>query len=104
MSMRKRRKYEISSIHDSRRGGMSTTSINKEFNATISEIERDAKETLEILNTTILKRIRVEPNKLSGGHVVIEKISKPSESNEIKVIVTVVDETHEFLINQVTVK
>ena len=39
-----------------------------------------------------------------SGQVTIETIPNPAETHEIKVIVTVNKETHEFLLNQVEVK
>lgn len=84
-------------------GAMAISSANKQMQARIQAIENKTKQTLEDLDSTCLKNIRVLPNKECGGHVTIEKIPNPSQSHEIKVIVTVPDEKHEFLLNQVKV-
>ncbi len=82
-------------------GAMATNSANKQMQARIQTIEKNTKKSLEDLDATCLKNTRVLPNKECGGHVTIEKIPNPSQSHEIKVIVTVAGEKHEFALNQV---
>ena len=82
-------------------GGMGTNSANKQYTSSLIKIEKDAANALKELNATALKDLRVLPGKQYGGFVTIEKIPNPSQSHEIKVIVTVNNETHEFLLNQV---
>jgi hypothetical protein len=84
-------------------GAMATDSANKQMQARIRAIEKNTKKSLEDLDATILKNTRVLPNTQYSGHVIIEKIPNPSQSHEIKVIVTVAGEKHEFLLNQVEV-
>lgn len=85
-------------------GGMETSSANKEYNTTLYRIEQEAADSLKELNATALKSGRVLPGKEYGGQVTMEKIPNPEQTHEIKLIVTVNKETHEFLLNQIEVK
>lgn len=84
-------------------GGMATGNANKQYNTSLMAAEKRAYNALKELAATGLKNIRVLPNKQYSGHVTIEKIPNTSLSHEIKVIVTVPGEKHEFLLNQVKV-
>jgi hypothetical protein len=83
---------------------MSTTSANSQYTANLIKIEDNTIKSLKDLDANSLKDIRVLPGKQYSGHVTIEKIPNTSQSHEIKVIVAALDDTHEFLLNQVEVK
>jgi hypothetical protein len=85
-------------------GGLSTDNANKQYTTSLYKAEKDARDALKDLNDTALRDLRVLPGKQYTGYVTIEKITNPSQSHEIKVIVTADGEKHEFLLNQVEVK
>jgi hypothetical protein len=85
-------------------GGMGTNSANQQYKTTLTRLEQEAAAAEKELKATALKNIRVSPGKEYSGQVTIEKIPNPEQTHEIKIIVTVNKETHEFLLNQVTVK
>lgn len=85
-------------------GAMGTGNANKQYNTGLLNAEKKAYKALKELRANSLKNVRVVPNKQYSGHVTIEKILNPSQSHEIKVVVTVRGEKHEFLLNQVEVQ
>ena len=85
-------------------GDMNTSSANKEYNTKLYRIEQEAAEALKELKANALKNQRVSPGEEYSGQVTIEKIPNPEQTHEIKVIVTVNKEKHEFLLNQVTIQ
>ena len=97
-------KLKQSSYMDGGGGAMGTTGANKQYDADIYRAEVEAANALKELSATALRNIRVLPGKEYSGQITIEKIPNPVQTHEIKVIVTVNKETHEFLLNQVEVK
>jgi archaellum component FlaG (FlaF/FlaG flagellin family) len=85
-------------------GGMGTQSANKQYQTTLYRIEQEAADAIKELDATALKNKRVSPGTEYSGQVTLEKIMNPAQTHEIKVIVAVNKETHEFLLNQVEVK
>ena len=82
---------------------MATTSANFQMNSRLNALEKKTEKSLKDLRANALKDFTVMPNTQYSGHVTIEKIPNPSKSHEIKVIVTVIGEKHEFLLNQVMI-
>jgi hypothetical protein len=86
-------KYDIAGVT----ADQSDIEANKE--AEINAVELETKRTLTTLNAVMLQKATVEPNEWHRGFVAIEKIPDPARPHEIKVIVTVAGEEHEFLFN-----
>jgi hypothetical protein len=86
-------KYDIAGLT----ADQSDVEANKE--AEINAVEIETEKTLATLNAVMLKKTTVEPNKWYRGYVAIEKIPDPARSHEIKIIVAVAGEEHEFLFN-----
>jgi len=70
----------------------------------IEAIEIETQQTLYALYSTMLRKTTVSPNEWFSGYVTMEKIPNPSRVHEIKVIVTVAGEEHEFLLNHFKVQ
>ena len=85
-------------------GAMATTSSNKQLDVRINTIQRKTQKSLEDLDSTGLKNIRVLPYNQYSGHVTMEKIPNPAQPHEIKVIVRAAGEEHEFLLNHFKVQ
>ena len=85
-------------------GGSNASVANNQYTATLNKIEKETIDALKELDANALKSIRATPGKEFSGQVTIEKIPDPSQKHDIKMIVTVNKETHEFLLNQVVVQ
>lgn len=85
-------------------GGGGVNNANDQYFAMLNMIEKETVSALKELDATYLKSIRVTPGQEYSGHVTIEKIPDPSQKHEVKMIVTVNKETHEFLLNQIVVQ
>ena len=77
--------------------GQSDLEVKKK--AEIDAIEIETEKTLAALNAVMLKKTTVLPNKWHRGYTAIEKIPDPARPHEIKIIVAVAGEEHEFLFN-----
>ncbi len=86
-------KYDIAGVT----ADQSDIEANKE--AEINAVELETAKTLTALNEVMLKKTTVEPNKWHRGYVALEKIPDPAQPHEIKMIVAVAGEEHEFFFN-----
>jgi hypothetical protein len=91
-------KYDVSDIV--RGGSEAQVDLDRETRA--AEIQ--TAQALNALDSTMLKKTTVLPNTWHSGYVTMEKIFSPSKLHEIKVIVTVAGEEHEFLLNHIKVQ
>jgi hypothetical protein len=85
--------YDVSSL------ARSQSQINAEKQAEKDAIEMRAAKELSVADAVMLKKTTVLPNTWHRGFVAIEKIPDPTQPHEVKIIVTVAGEKHEFLLN-----
>jgi len=86
-------KYDVSSL------ARSQSQINSEMQAEKDAIEMRTAKELAVADAVMLKKTTVLPNTWHRGFVAIEKIPDPTQPHEVKIIVTVAGEKHEFLLN-----
>jgi len=91
-------KYDVSGVV--RGGSEAQIDLDREMQA--AEIQTE--QALNALYSTMLKKTTVSPDMWYSGYVTMEKIPSPSRLHEIKVIVTVAGEEHEFLLNHIKVQ
>lgn len=85
--------YDVSSV------ARGHSQINANMQAEKDAIEMRTQAILATLDQLMLKKTTVSPDKLHGGYVAIKEIPDPAQPHEIKIIVTVAGEEHEFLFN-----
>ncbi len=73
--------------------------ITSEMQAQKDAIEKRTAEELAVADSIMLKKTTVLPNKWHRRYIAIEKIPDPTQPHEVKIIVTVAGEKHEFLLN-----
>jgi hypothetical protein len=85
--------YDVSSL------ARSQSQINSEMQAEKDSIEMRTAKELAVADAVMLKKTMVLPNTWHRGFLAIEKIPDPTQPHEVKIIVTVAGEKHEFLLN-----
>jgi hypothetical protein len=85
--------YDVSSL------ARSQSQINSEMQTEKDAIEMRTAKELAVADAVMLKKTTVLPNKWHRGFVAIEKIPDPTQPHEVKIIVAVAGEEHEFLLN-----
>jgi hypothetical protein len=85
--------YDVSSL------ARSQSQINSEMQAEKDAIERRTAQELSVADAVMLKKTTVLPDTWHRGFIAIEKIPDPTQPHEVKIIVTVAGEKHEFLLN-----
>ncbi len=66
-------------------------------------VNNQAEQSLSSLKTMMLKKTTVFPQAWHGGYVAMEKIPDISQNHTIKVVVSILDEKHTFLLNQLKI-
>lgn len=84
--------YDVSSL------ARGQSQINAEMQAQKEAIEKRTAQELAVADAIMLKKTTILPNKWHRGYAVIEKIPDPTQRHEVKIIVTVAGEDHEFLL------
>lgn len=74
-------------------------SANAQNQAEFKAVQTQTEDSLNALSATILKKTTVMPQARHGGYITIEKLDDINVNHELKVIVTVSGEEHEFLFN-----
>lgn len=85
--------YDVSSL------ARGQNQINAEMQAQKNAIEKRTAQELTVADAIMLKKTTVLPNTWHRGYAVIEKIPDTTQPHEVKIIVTVADEEHAFLLN-----
>ena len=86
-------KYDINSV------AQNQSRANAQMQAQQMAMAKQKQQAISTLSEIMLKKTTVSPNTWHRKYVVIEKIPDSAQSNEIKVIIKVDDEKHEFLLN-----
>lgn len=77
---------------------------NAQTQANMQAIRNQTEQSLSALSTTMLKKTTVLPHVWHGGYLTIEKIQNIDQQHEIRVVVMVAGEEHEFLFNHFKVQ
>jgi hypothetical protein len=85
--------YDVSSV------ARSQSQINADLQSEKDAIEMRTAKELAVADAVMLKKTTVLPDTWHRGFVAIEKIPDPTQPHEVKIIVTVAGEEHEFLLN-----
>jgi hypothetical protein len=85
--------YDVSSL------ARSQSQINSEKQAEKDAIEMRTAKELAVADAVMLKKTTVLPDTWHRGFIAIEKIPDPTQPHEVKIIVAVAGEKHEFLLN-----
>jgi hypothetical protein len=91
-------KYDVSSV------ARSQSQINADMRVEKEAIEMRTQKALATLDALMLKKTTVLPNKWHRGFAAIEKIPNPTQPHEVKIVVPVAGEEHEFLLNHLVVQ
>ena len=76
----------------------SQSEINADMQAEKDVIEKRTAEELAVAESIMLKKTTVLPNTWHRGYIALEKLPDPAQPHEIKIIVSVAGEEHEFLL------
>jgi hypothetical protein len=86
-------KYDIEEVA----AGQLENEAEKEF--LINAIKNEKEKTLTALDAIILKKTTLLPDRWYHGYIALEKIPDPFQPHEIKILVEMDGEEHEFLFN-----
>jgi len=85
--------YDVSSL------ARSQSEINTDMRAEKDAIEKRVAQELAVTDSIMLKKTTVSADTWYRGYIALEKIPDPAQPHEVKIIVTVAGEKHEFLLN-----
>jgi hypothetical protein len=78
--------------------------VEIQYQRDVEAVKTETRKSIRALDATMLKETTVSPGNEYSGQVTLDDIPNPSQPHEIKVIVTVAGEEHEFLLNHVRVQ
>ncbi|MGD9159880.1 MAG: hypothetical protein PVG39_15800 [Desulfobacteraceae bacterium] len=92
-------KEQTSSVYNVHSVARSQNQFDAEKQARTSAIEEGTAKQLAFADAAMLKKTTVLPNEWHRGYAAVEKMPDPAQPHEVKIIVTVAGEKHEFLFN-----
>jgi hypothetical protein len=101
------KKMERDNDQRMRGAGSSSDAVNYikvQYQKDVDAVKSETEKSIKALDRTMLKKTTVKPGKEYSGQVTLAAIPNPSQSHEVKVVVTAAGEKHEFLLNQLNVK